>query len=101
MRDLNALAGPLPSGWALTAAVAIDDSGQIACLSDHNGQRRSFLLTPIPEPSTLAALVAGIVAGASLWRLQRGRWFSARRDQRSRLYDSSSAVVRPVATSNS
>ncbi len=45
MKDLNTLieAG---SGWVLTSANAINESGQIAGTGTFNGRQRAFLLTP-------------------------------------------------------
>jgi probable HAF family extracellular repeat protein len=62
IQDLNTLIAPL-SGWTIRDAVAINDSGQIVGyasdsvgLSDH-----AFLLTPIPEPSTLLLAATGVM----------------------------------------
>jgi putative transposase len=56
MQDLNAMI-PANSGWVLVSANGINDSGQIA--GDGiapNGQVHAFLLTPTPEPASLAIL---------------------------------------------
>lgn len=45
MYDLNNLI-PTGSGWVLTSAVAVNDSGQIVGVGLHNGEFRAFLLTP-------------------------------------------------------
>jgi probable HAF family extracellular repeat protein len=45
MQDLNALI-PGGSGWELTWASAINDTGQIAGTGTINGRRQAFLLTP-------------------------------------------------------
>lgn len=45
MKNLNALI-PADSGWALTAATAINDAGQIVGTGILDGQTRAFLLTP-------------------------------------------------------
>jgi probable HAF family extracellular repeat protein len=60
------------SGWRLCSATAINDSGQIVG-SGFNalGQTRAFLLTPVPEPSTLTLLGASAVGLlAWVWRGQ-------------------------------
>jgi probable HAF family extracellular repeat protein len=64
MTDLTSLIDPIP-GWTLLRATAINDRGQIVC----KGQgtigsyefSHAFLLTPIPEPSTLALLSIGAI----------------------------------------
>ena len=48
MTDLNDLLPPL-SGWVLTEARQINDSGQIAGFGTYNGQTRAFLLTNVVE----------------------------------------------------
>lgn len=46
---------PADSGWdALGYATDINDLGQIVGTGAFHGQSRAFLLTPVPEPSTLA-----------------------------------------------
>jgi hypothetical protein len=61
MVDLNTLIDPA-AGWELNSAQAINDHGQITGYGFvlALGQQHAFLLTPIPEPSTLALLGAGI-----------------------------------------
>lgn len=60
MQDLNELIEPA-SGWVLLDAVGINDAGQIVGRGSHEGQSRVFLLTPVPEPSTLVLLVIGLL----------------------------------------
>jgi probable HAF family extracellular repeat protein len=55
MSDLNTLIDPA-LGITLTEATAINDSGQIVA----NGQRRAYLLTPIPEPGTALLVIAAL-----------------------------------------
>jgi probable HAF family extracellular repeat protein len=56
MTDLNDLIAPL-SGWVLEDARSINEVGQIVGYgTNSNGYGRAFLLTPIPEPSTLSLL---------------------------------------------
>jgi len=55
MRDLNELIGPT-SGWNLVEANAINDRGWITGSGWHGGQLHAYLLTPVPEPATLALL---------------------------------------------
>jgi probable HAF family extracellular repeat protein len=61
MQDLNNLIASA-SGWTLTVAVGINESGQIACTgTDSSGRDHALLLTLVPEPSTIALLLAGAV----------------------------------------
>jgi probable HAF family extracellular repeat protein len=56
---------PIGSGWQLLAATAIHDQGQIVGYGNKlvgaNMVVRAFLLTPVPEPSTYALAVIGVV----------------------------------------
>jgi probable HAF family extracellular repeat protein len=61
MLDLNLLISP-NSGWHLTAAKDINDAGQIVGYGTLDGQQESFLLTPIPEPSSFALICLGLAA---------------------------------------
>ena len=69
MVDLNSLIDPL-SGWKLNVARAINDSGQIVGVGYVSGQTRAFLLTPVPEPSTLA-LIGLSAAALAIRRIRR------------------------------
>jgi len=55
--DLNDLIAP-QSGWRLFEAFGINDGGQIVGMGEINGAIHGFLLTPVPEPATLALLLA-------------------------------------------
>jgi len=50
--DLNTLIDPQP-GWILYSANDINELGQIVGTGYLNGLPRAFLLTPVPEPSTI------------------------------------------------
>jgi probable HAF family extracellular repeat protein len=70
MYDLNALI-PADSGWVLLRARDINDRGQIVGSGKIGGVSHAFLLTPVPEPSTLGLL--GIVLLAAARRLRSSR----------------------------
>jgi probable HAF family extracellular repeat protein len=65
MSNLNDLI-PLGSGWVLNSAQSINDSGQIVGLGTLNGKNCQFLLSPVPEPSTILLFGVGI-AGFFAW----------------------------------
>jgi hypothetical protein len=67
MYDLNTLIRD-GSGWQLEEAAAINDLGQIVGYGYYDGEKRAFLLTPIPEPS-----VAGLFGLAFLVVMRRLR----------------------------
>jgi probable HAF family extracellular repeat protein len=73
MQDLNNLIDPA-SGWTLTSATGINDNGWI-CGTGRNpsGNTRAFLLTPVPEPSTLVAFTSLSLTGIGLaaWRRRK------------------------------
>ena len=71
MQDLNLLI-PSNSDWTLEEATGINDSGQIVGEGvNPSGQPEAFLLTPTPEPSTLALPVGGAVGLDGYGRWQR------------------------------
>jgi probable HAF family extracellular repeat protein len=71
MQDLNSLIAPAP-GWTLVEATAINDRGQIVGFGvNPDGQGRAFLLTPTPEPCTLALLAGGAIGLAACARRRR------------------------------
>ena len=59
---------PANSGWLLLNATAINDKGQIVGYGQFNGSGEGFLMTPTPEPKTLALLAT---AGVGLLLLKR------------------------------
>jgi hypothetical protein len=61
MTDLNNLIDPA-LGWEILKGTAINDHGQIVGFGTINGQTHGFVMTPVPEPSSLVlALLAAIV----------------------------------------
>lgn len=69
MVDLNTMIDPA-SGWLLLEARGINDIGQISGWGLRNGQPRGLLLSPVPEPSTLA-LAGFVVATLAAWAWRR------------------------------
>lgn len=61
MQDLNSLIAP-GSGWQLTEADGINNSGQITGYGTINGLPNAFLLTPIPVPEPTGAALLGCIA---------------------------------------
>ena len=60
MVDLNTLVDT--PGWVLQEGRAINDVGQIAGIMDvGNNHIHAFLLTPVPEPNSLALAALGFV----------------------------------------
>lgn len=69
MVDLNTLLPP-DSGWDLTSALDINDHGQIVGAGEIDGQEHAYLLSPVPEPSTLP-LGAVAMTSVGFWMLRR------------------------------
>jgi probable HAF family extracellular repeat protein len=72
--DLNDLIDP-SSGWIITVANGINNSGQIVGEGiNPQGQYEEYLLTPIPEPSTALLLAVGatILIGFRARAIHRG-----------------------------
>jgi len=59
MTDLNDLIAP-GTGWELQVARDINDKGQIVGSGLLDGQKRAFLLQPVPEPSSMATLALSL-----------------------------------------
>ena len=70
--DLNDLVSS-ESNWLLETAMDINDAGQIIGAGRNPaGQVEAFLLTPVPEPSSLLALICGLSGlGGVIWRRKR------------------------------
>ena len=68
MRNLNDL---VPAGWTIIDANAINDAGQIAGDGSFDGgPEHALVLTPVPEPGSLASLCAA-AGGWALWRRRK------------------------------
>lgn len=72
MRNLNDLIGNESDNWDLERALAINNDGSITGIGFNKNKRqwRAYLLTPVPEPTSLALLGLG---GLCLLRRRRGR----------------------------
>jgi probable HAF family extracellular repeat protein len=77
MTDLNNLL-PANSGWVIRDAQGINDLGQIVGFGDIGGEQHAYLLTPVPEPSTLVLAMAGLLLGImlrrKLYKAKRRSW---------------------------
>lgn len=62
MADLNSLLDPVSGlGWTIYRGTGINDGGQIVAIgSGGAGEIHAVLLTPVPEPSTYALMLAGL-----------------------------------------
>ncbi len=69
MVDLNTFID-VASGFTLATAEGINDRGDIVGWGMVGGQNRAYMLQAIPEPSSAALLLAGLL-GAGLWRARR------------------------------
>jgi probable HAF family extracellular repeat protein len=63
MKDLNTLTTP-NSDWVLQYACGINNIGQITGYGIYNGQTQAFILSPVPEPTTLLLLGLSAVIAA-------------------------------------
>lgn len=65
--DLQSLIEP-GLGWDFTAALAINDIGDIVGYGQLSGETRGFLLTPIPEPQGLTMCVISMFFALTVFR---------------------------------
>lgn len=82
LQDLNDLTDASGTGWTLTEARAINGSKQIVGYGTNpDGDMHAFLLTPVPEPSTLLLAVLGGAGVAALgYRVRRRASAASRPD---------------------
>lgn len=74
--DLNTLSNNL-NGFTLNSAGSINDLGDmVAYGTDASGHQHVFALTPVPEPSSIALLIAGGLTGAAFLRRRKTRMIS-------------------------
>lgn len=72
--DLNSLIQGGTRGWLLHSALSINNNGRIVGYGINPlGQTEAFLLNPVPEPSTIIALLPGIGWLGVTLRLKRQR----------------------------
>jgi len=72
--DINTLLDASSTGWLITRAYDINNSGVIVGEGMFNGVSQAVILTPVPEPATLGL---ALIAAPALWWLRRGRRFPA------------------------
>jgi len=58
-------------GWTFRSAEGINDAGQIVGFGTRNGVTRGFLLTPVPEPTSMLLFASGLLLLAGLSRKRR------------------------------
>ena len=61
-RRLSSLVDSSLAGWYLQQAYGVSPDGKIVGMGQFGGRDRAFLLTPVPEPSSLAAIGLGVLA---------------------------------------
>ncbi len=64
--DLNSLIDP-GTGWELTSAFEINDSGDIIGIGTYNGEQRGFVARAVPEPSSVLGILGLGVFGLGSW----------------------------------
>lgn len=69
IHDLNSMIDT--TGWELREATGVLDDGRIVGTGTLNGQTLAFVMTPVPEPSSLLALLCGAVGFIGLTRRRR------------------------------
>ena len=70
--DLNTLI-PAGSGWVLRSAEHINANGDIVGFGTFDGVTRGFLLTPVPEPASLATLTLVALAFTQRRRIMKSQ----------------------------
>ncbi|WP_169517023.1 hypothetical protein [Azohydromonas australica] len=72
--DLNRLlVGPDADRWSLMDGVDINDRGQIIGIGLFDGQRASFIATPVPESGTWTLMLCGLGVLGAAAQCQRSR----------------------------
>lgn len=71
--DLNDLAESGGAGWVLSKAYGINDAGWIVGAGVIEGEIHAYLLTPVPEPATIALTAIGLLGAAGMSRLRRAK----------------------------
>ena len=70
MRDLNTMLDASGNGWSLLEAHDMNNSGQIVGVGGVGNELHAYLLTPLPEPSTLVLAALGAIS-LLLFRVRR------------------------------
>lgn len=71
--DVNTLLDASSSGWLITRAYDINNSGVIVGEGLFNGLSQAVILTPVPEPSTLVSATSAIALLGLLHGVRRSR----------------------------
>jgi len=64
------------SDWTFSSSEGINDAGQIIGYGRKNGVTRAFLLTPVPEPDSMALFAASLLILTGVVRRTRRRAWS-------------------------
>jgi len=81
LTDLETLDEVIKAGWSNLTVAGINDAGQIAGTGFINGRQRAFFLSPMPEPTSSALMLSGLIAVQEMVRRRRNAVCIASRQQ--------------------